>query len=64
MSLPYAQIVPLGAPIDREMTYGVPDDLREHLQVGCRVLIPFGVRWLTGIVVGLSETSQVPPDRI
>jgi primosomal protein N' (replication factor Y) len=64
MSLPYAQIVPLGAPIDREMTYGVPDDLREHLQVGCRVLIPFGVRWLTGIVVGLSETTQVPPDRI
>jgi primosomal protein N' (replication factor Y) len=61
---PYAQIVPLGAPIDREMTYSVPDDLREHLQLGSRVLMPFGTRWLTGIVVNLSKTTDMPPDRL
>lgn len=64
MPLPYAQIVPLGAPIDREMTYHVPDDLRENLQVGSRVLMPFGTRWLTGIVVNQSETTDIPTDRI
>ncbi|MBT3603899.1 MAG: primosomal protein N' [Candidatus Latescibacteria bacterium] len=64
MPLLYAQIVPLGAPIDREMTYSVPDDLRETLQLGSRVLIPFGVRWLTGIVVGQSNTIDFAPDRV
>lgn len=64
MSLPYAQIIPLGAPIDREMTYSVPEDLRDRLQQGSRVLIPFGTRWLTGIVTTQTQTTDVPSDRL
>lgn len=60
MHPPYAQIVPLGAPV--HLTYRIPDDL--HLQIGMRVLIPFGERWTTGIAVGFEETSDLPDARI
>jgi primosomal protein N' (replication factor Y) (superfamily II helicase) len=55
----FAQIVPLGARLDREMTYAVPDDLAETLAVGHRVLVPLGPRWTTGIVCGLGNDTDV-----
>jgi len=64
MAQPYAQIVLLGMPLDRELTYAVPDDLRETLQIGYRVLVPFGERWVTGIVVGFDKQIDLSPDRI
>jgi len=58
----FADVVPL-LPIDTEMTYRVPDDLAASLQVGCRVLVPLGVRWTTGIVTALSTASTVDEPR-
>ena len=59
MTRSYAQLIPLGARIDREMTYAVPDDLRGVLQVGHRVLIPLGARWTTGVVGGFQDETEL-----
>ncbi len=37
--------------MDRAFTYRVPDELAEDAQVGSRVLVPFGPRRLTGLIV-------------
>ncbi len=63
MARSFAQIVPLGTSLDT-FTYRIPDDLQPDLQAGCRVLIPFGERWVTGIVVGFCETCDLAPSRI
>lgn len=66
MVLPFADIVPLGTRIGREMTYRVTDDLfdpkpgaGEPIAEGSRVLVPLGTRWATGIVVGFRAASSV-----
>jgi len=53
---PYCDVsVPV--PVDRSFTYELPVTLRHRVQVGCRVLVPFGSRKLTGVVLRLhSET--------
>jgi len=43
--------VSLPVPIDQPFTYLLPETLRHRVQVGCRVLVPFGKRKLTGIVL-------------
>ena len=63
MAHPFAQIVPLGTSLDI-FTYRIPDDLQDDLQTGYRVLVPFGERWVTGIVVGFCETCDLPAHRI
>ena len=63
MAYPFAHIVPLGTSLDT-FTYRIPDDLQNDLQTGYRVLVPFGERWVTGIVVGFCETCDLPPNRI
>src|SRR5438094_1253471 len=40
--------------LNRSFTYAIPEQLRDHLQVGSRVLIPFGTSMLQGVVVALS----------
>ncbi len=42
-------VVPL--PVDQTYTYRVPEDLRDEARVGCRVVVPFGSRRLTGMIV-------------
>ena len=64
MANPYAKIVLLGSPLDRDLTYHIPEDLRDRLQIGSRALVPFGERWATGIVVDLCQTSDLSSDRI
>ena len=59
MDFNYAQIVPLATPIDREMTYLVPDDLKRQIQIGSRALVPLGPRWTTGIVVGFQDRTDL-----
>ena len=59
MTAPFAQIIALGARLDREMTYAVPEDLRDTLVVGHRVLVPLGSRWTTGIVSGFRSDTCV-----
>ena len=63
MAHPFAQIVPLGTSLNA-FTYRIPDDLQSDLKTGCRVLVPFGERWVTGIVVGFCETCDLAPGRI
>jgi primosomal protein N' (replication factor Y) len=51
--------VSLPVPLDQSFTYRLPETLRHRVQPGCRVLVPFGARKLTGVVVKLHEQ---PPD--
>ncbi len=55
----YAQIA-LPIPVDQTFTYRVPHEICEALNIGVRVLVPFGPRRLTGYVISLSNTTNVP----
>lgn len=46
--------------VDKQFEYLCGEDVK----VGCRVKVPFGNRVIDGFVVGLSETSQFPPEKI
>lgn len=48
--------------VSQPFTYGIPDDMR--LQRGQRVAVPFGYRVVEGIVLNLSETTEVPLSKI
>ncbi len=50
--------VSLPVPIDTAFTYRLPETLRRRVQPGCRILVPFGSRKLTGVV--LATHSQAP----
>ncbi len=43
--------VALPLPVDQTYTYSVPEAMRTGLEVGSRVVVPFGRRVLTGVVV-------------
>ncbi len=51
--------VSLPVPLDQSFTYRLPETLRHRVQPGCRVLVPFGSRKLTGMVVSF---VQIAPD--
>ena len=53
------RIMLLGARIDREMTYELPEDLADCVKVGSRVLIPLGLRWTTGIVIRQTDRCEL-----
>ncbi len=54
----YCQVVfPL--PFRYSFTYQIPKEMEALVSVGLRVVVPFGKRFLTGFVVGLSETTDV-----
>jgi primosomal protein N' (replication factor Y) len=55
----YARIV-LPIPVEQAFTYEIPDALAGKVAVGSRVEVPFGKRSLSGIVVELSQTADVP----
>ncbi|PEN12594.1 primosomal protein N' [Longibacter salinarum] len=42
--------VVLPVPVDQTYTYGVPTEMRDTVDIGHRVLVPFGKRRLTGVV--------------
>lgn len=46
-------------PVDRIFTYEVPDTLSEQVEIGKRVLVPFGKRVVTGFCLGFSKNSEV-----
>jgi primosomal protein N' (replication factor Y) len=50
--------VSLPVPLDQSFTYRLPETLRHRVAVGCRVLVPFGPRTLTGIVVKLHDAPD------
>jgi primosomal protein N' (replication factor Y) len=43
--------VSLPVPLDRPFTYSLPETLRHRVRPGCRVVVPFGARKLTGVIV-------------
>ncbi len=43
--------VSLPVPIDQPFTYLLPETLRHRVRTGCRLLVPFGSRKLTGVVL-------------
>src|SRR5437868_7957255 len=51
--------VSLPVPLDQSFTYRLPETLRHRVKPGCRVLVPFGARKLTGVVV---KTYDEAPD--
>ncbi|HEY6952756.1 MAG TPA: hypothetical protein VI758_10135, partial [Bacteroidota bacterium] len=58
MSSFYVDIA-LPVPIDHTFTYSVPSEFQEQATVGSRVVVPFGKKTLTGVIVGQPGTSAV-----
>ena len=53
--------VSLPVPLEQSFTYQLPVTLQHRIQVGCRVLVPFGARKLTGVVVRLHDAAPDGP---
>src|SRR5690242_4593399 len=43
--------VSLPTPLDQAFTYHLPETLRHRVQPGCRLVVPFGPRKLTGVIL-------------
>jgi primosomal protein N' (replication factor Y) len=46
-------------PFRNAFTYSIPPEFNGLVNVGVRVVVPFGKRTLTGFVIGLSETTDI-----
>ena len=55
--------VALDVPLDRLFDYRAPTD-RRYIEVGARVIVPFGRRRLLGIVLGASDASSFEGSRL
>lgn len=53
--------VALPLPLSQSFTYRVPSKWRHAVRPGCRVLVPFGRRQLTGVVVPEPPPEPLPP---
>lgn len=47
--------VALPVPLDQPFTYSLPESLRHRVKIGCRLIVPFGARKLTGVVVDVHD---------
>jgi primosomal protein N' (replication factor Y) len=47
--------VSLPVPLDQPFTYALPETLRHRVKPGCRLLVPFGSRKLTGVVLSCHD---------
>ncbi|MEE8583387.1 MAG: primosomal protein N', partial [Acidobacteriota bacterium] len=56
--MPHSVQVAVPLPIFKTFSYSVPEFLQERVQVGCRVLVPFGHQKLVGLIV---EVPEEPP---
>ena len=52
--------VSLPVPLDQPFTYALPSTLIHRVQPGCRVLVPFGSRKLSGVVLGVHARTVLP----
>ncbi|MFY9556359.1 MAG: primosomal protein N' [Blastocatellia bacterium] len=48
--------------VRQTFTYRLPGDMASRAQAGCRVLVPFGKKFLTGFIVDIHETLQSEVD--
>ena len=55
--------VSLPVPLDQNFTYRLPETLWHRAQIGCRVLVPFGARKLTGVILALHDDESGGPLR-
>jgi primosomal protein N' (replication factor Y) len=55
--------VSLPIPLDRFFTYSLPETLKHRVRPGCRVLVPFGTRKLTGVVLGVHDSPGEGPSK-
>jgi primosomal protein N' (replication factor Y) (superfamily II helicase) len=54
----YADVaLPVG--VEREFTYSIPAELEDSAAIGVRVVVPFGRKLATGLIVGLAGTTSV-----
>ena len=58
MTFPSYCDVSLPVPLGQSFTYLLPATLRHRVQIGCRMLVPFGTRKLAGVVL---RTHDDPP---
>ena len=56
----YADVA-LPVPLDHPFTYLLPETLRHRVRTGCRLIVPFGSRKLTGVVVNTHEIQPSGP---
>lgn len=55
--MPVAHVA-LSVPLPRTFDYLLPDDM--PVSAGCRVRVPFGTQHRVGIVVAISDKSELP----
>ena len=55
----YAEVV-LPIALDRKFHYVIPEPLQDKVVKGSVVIVPFGIRTLTGYCVGLTEKCNIP----
>lgn len=62
----YARVVVEVAPdhLDRPFDYRIPDEHRELIRPGVRVEVVFSGRKVRGLVVDVTDHTDVPPDRV
>jgi primosomal protein N' (replication factor Y) len=59
----YADVL-LPVPLADSYTYGIPADLSGKVNAGSRVIVQFGKKWFTGIVISLHDNPPKGIDRI
>jgi primosomal protein N' (replication factor Y) len=52
--------VSLPVPLDQAFTYSLPETLRHRVREGCRVVVPFGTRKLTGVALRCHDEEPAP----
>ncbi len=52
--------VSLPVPLDQPFTYVLPDTLRHRVKEGCRLVVPFGTRKMTGVVLRCHDDEPGP----
>src|ERR1051325_9705955 len=55
--------VSLPVPLDQAFTYGLPETLRHRVQAGSRIVVPFGPRKLTGVILRCHDDRPEVPTR-
>ena len=55
--------VSLPVPLDQPFTYALPETLRHRVQAGSRLVVPFGPRKLTGVILRCHDEAPSMPAR-
>ena len=50
--------------LDKSFQYRIPEELKENIEVGVQVDIPFGSRTLTGYVIELTDEAEFDVEKI